>query len=99
MGVYIPKMILPENCEDCPFFMDEEFTWCGRASYNICDGLVTRQGKPSWCDLVEVKPHGRLIDADMLTTVTEMVNGKWKTYIEVFEVDDAPTIIESEGEE
>ena len=41
----------------------------------------------------------RLIDADALTMVTEMVNGEWKSYYEVFEVDDAPTIIESEGED
>ena len=45
---------------------------------------------------IELPPHGRLIDADMLTTVTEMVNGEFKTYIEVFEVVDAPTIIEAE---
>ena len=32
-----------------------------------------------------------------ITVVTEMVNGEFKTYIEVFEVLDAPTIIESEG--
>lgn len=41
-------------------------------------------------------PHGLLIDADALATVTEMVNGEWKTYIEVFEVADDPTIIEAE---
>lgn len=50
------------------------------------------------CPLVELPPHGRLIDADMLTTVTEMVNGEFKTYIEVFEIADAPTIIEAESE-
>lgn len=55
--------------------------------------------RPSWCPLVPISPHGRLIDADALTTVTEMVNGEFKTYIELFEIADAPTIIESEGEE
>ena len=45
---------------------------------------------------IEIQPHGRLIDADELTTVTEMVNGEWKTYVEVFEIADAPTIIPAE---
>lgn len=54
-----------------------------------------------WCidempEIIELPPHGRLIDVDTLITVTEMVNGEFKTYIEVFEVADAPTIIEAE---
>ena len=35
----------------------------------------------------------RLIDADALTSVTEMVNGEWKTYYEKFEIDNAPTVV------
>ena len=90
---------MPETCGDCPFFMDEDFTRCGRASYYICDGIVDRNGKPEWCDLIEVPPHGRLIDADALRQEW-FANGQ-TIYIHdtndfLFSIDDAPTIIEAE---
>lgn len=66
MGVYIPKMEMPRNCDVCP----------------IGD-----------CPLVEVKQHGRLIDADALT----------QRYFQfppvTFALSYAPTIIEREEED
>lgn len=100
MGVYIPKMILPQDCEECPFFMDEDFTWCGRCNYNICDGLVERKGKPSWCDLVELPPHGRLIDADALirqmNQKVEETNNVRYAWVNEMDISLADTIIEAE---
>ena len=92
MGVYIKGMSMPKNCGECPCYYYE---------YKECNAIGGRMvfrnaTPPTDCPLVELPPHGRLIDADVLTTVTEMVNGEFKTYIEVFEVLDAPTIIESE---
>lgn len=68
-------------------------------------------GRPTWCPLVEVPtPHGRLIDADKLFTwfdgdsLAKYPIGDAKQYntimyYEVFgEIDDAPTVIEAEGE-
>lgn len=105
MGVYIPKMTMPKNCDSCPLitdgkdyqicFVNKEFIPWRWADEHSCEQIHDR---PSWCPITEVPPHGRLIDADALITVTEMVNGEYKTYIEVFEIADAPTIIESEGE-
>lgn len=91
MSILIKGMGMPKYCGECPI-LDE---------YGKCQVLrkITSNGKLSECPLIELPPHGRLIDADMLTTVTEMVNGEWKSYYEVFEVDDAPTIIEAEGED
>lgn len=95
MSILIKGMTMPKNCLECPL----EDSYGGYACHII--GKKANwgiDGRLSDCPLVEVKPHGRLIDADMLTTVTEMVNGEFKTYIEVFEIADAPTIIEAEGE-
>jgi len=61
-GIYIPNMAYPKVCGECPFFVDEDIEWCGRCNYNICDGLVDREGKPDWCDLVAVP------DADVQPT-------------------------------
>ena len=83
---------MPKNCGECPLLNYHSPCWKN-------GGAVDWENRPNWCPLIEVPPHGRLIDADALTTVTEMVNGKWKTYLEVFEITDAPTIIEAEGED
>ena len=98
MSILIKGMKMPKNCNDCNF---QAGGWCFARSSEpyFSDWCVSDVSeRPPWCPLVELPPHGRLIDADVLTTVTEMVNGKWKTYIEVFEVEDAPTVIESEYE-
>lgn len=92
MGIYIKDMEMPRSCFYCQF-QHKNTTECLITHKYYNWGLTT---PPSDCPLIELPPHGRLIDADMLTTVTEMVNGAFKTYIEVFEVEDAPTIIESE---
>ena len=98
MSILIKGMEMPKNCGECPFFMDEDFTWCGRANYNICDGRVDRNSKPPWCDLIEIPPHGRLIDADALSDKIYHTS-----YCDpVVDWDDicaAPTIIESEGDD
>lgn len=106
------NMEMPKNCGECPFFMDEDFTWCGRADYNICDGRVDRDSKPPWCDLIEIPPHGRLIDADALEELFREVIGnifKREEITHVLEhmvrasamvvemIKDAPTIIEADG--
>ena len=56
MGVYIKRMVMPENCADCPV------GWCN----NLI--LFSESDKRADnCPLVEVPtPHGRLIDADAL---------------------------------
>ena len=67
--------------------------------------------RPSWCPLIELPPHGRLIDADAFeyTCKFNYCNGcedwnglKCKTcWVDdmLGELENAPTIIESEGED
>lgn len=100
MSILIKGMAMPKNCEECPCF-DEGFYYCNVKKENLSERLFdhTKDPPPNWCPLVELPSHGDLIDRDALTTVTEMIDGKWKTYIELFEIADAPTIIEAEGED
>ena len=101
MSVLINGMEMPPDCRVCPFemyYMNTGKTRCGAAMRTLAENFKTIPfvGRAEFCPLIELPPHGRLIDADALTTVTEMVNGEWKTYVEVFEIADAPTIIEAE---
>lgn len=105
MSILIKGMEMPTRCFNCGMCEvdDTQILCCishgSYVDYRELDEQTAIQDRPSWCPLVSIPPHGRLIDADALTTVTEMVNGAWRTYIEVFEIDEAPTIIEAEGEE
>ena len=99
MSILIKGMEMPKACVyrenghlmTCPLYDIDGY--CG--ALNI-EASHKENGKLSCCPLVPIPPYGRLIDADALTTVTEMVNDEWKTYVEVFEIADAPTIIEAE---
>lgn len=96
MSVYIKGMDMPKDCKEC-FFLGTGYGgqwWC----YAIIDAQVSVYDgqRNEKCPLVEVKPHGDLIDRDALTSVTEMVNGEFKTYYEKFEIDDAPVVVKSE---
>ena len=62
MGVYIPSMVVPKGCGDCPLaegrvMMGELVLICriNGNEYSKSHGV---------CPLITVPPHGRLIDAD-----------------------------------
>ena len=74
MSVLIKGMKMPKKCAECPFFIKSNspkypFVDCkiiGRlGSVFNCIGI------PVDCPLVELPPHGRLIDADALN---DMIN-------------------------
>lgn len=72
MSILIKGMKMPTSCSDCG-----QFRWSNFLQSDVCriaeaiggnglfkfeeEGIAKR---PSWCPLVEVPPHGRLIDAD-----------------------------------
>ena len=65
----INGMGLPKSCEDCFACYEcscESFDYC-----NILKDTTTRGERRKDCPLVEVKPHGRLIDADELEKAAE----------------------------
>jgi len=95
MGVYIPNIKMPNSCGECLF---------------ICKESTCRYGKgyerADFCPLIEVTPHGRLIDADvLLEEVYKLRMGLleinmpgaeyWVTRVYQM-IDEMPTIIEVE---
>ena len=97
MGVYIKGMKMPKDCWHCRF-ADPEEGGC----------LVDQKTHGDWdepdnCPLVDVPPHGRLIDADALrdnNCDAFEIKGVDGTILamDVSIIDDAPTIIEAEEE-
>ena len=59
MGVYIKGMTMPENCDDCLLGAD-----CPHDQ--SMDGYKMQGGRPRTCPLVEIPPHGDLIDREAL---------------------------------
>lgn len=92
MGVYIKGMKKPKNCHECVF-----------GKYEVCAINISVEKKDTIthsCPLVDVPPHGRLIDADALIKTDNMVDkmmmfGGQYVYTES-EIDNAPTVIPAE---
>lgn len=104
MGVYIKGMEMPGGCGDCPCNI-----------YGDCDAVTPRKQKyrwsgdtrPDWCPLVEIPPHGRLIDADALMETIRAHDYPLKSHFNSTDngmftlgiqqaVDEAPAIIPAE---
>ena len=95
MSILIKGMKMPEHCGYCRFAYD-----------GICHALQvmrydkeTKDGKLIDCPLTEIPtPHGRLIDRDALIAAYDAQHdgepGRARKLME-----EAPTIIEAEGEE
>lgn len=90
--ILIKGMELSEFCYDCPLH-NSEYGYC-----NILDRATIEP--PRSCPLVEVKPHGRLIDADEFKASIHMNHlGKFATNRDVQVLykllDEAPTVLEA----
>ena len=114
MSILIRSMDIPTSCDKCRFcvngFTDDAPMYeCAVQSCENVSVLVESDGKPfdfrpDWCPLVELPPHGRLIDADELKSKFRHGNGDddadsaWISTIRRF-ITQADTIIEAEGTE
>ena len=90
MSILIKKE-MPQNCTGCP----------------ICCGLPYQyrdeKGRRPDCPLIELPPHGRLIDIKSVeygkfTAVGNEYQRWWNGALESV-IDNAPTVIEAEGSE
>ena len=65
---FIVPMEKPNRCGRCPCFHAEHPMYCQavKADKNKRIYAPYGEGRPDWCPLIEVPPHGRLIDADKL---------------------------------
>lgn len=98
MSILIRGMEMPKNCGECPFIFTSwgiEY-YCHLAESSTSAEYVGRE-KMTNCPLIELPPHGRLIDADELANKT--FYGKTSApYITYRTFMNAPTVIEAEGE-
>ena len=102
MSILIKGMPMPKSCWDCPFGKEKQFDV--GIICTLLDGTTfdTTSRPTSMCPLIEFPPHGRLIDADAMEKEVcgECKHGehKYENCIECA-LANAPTIIESEGDE
>ena len=87
MSILIKCAKMPSSCAVCPCYKWESDYGC---AVKHEEPKVFKK-RPSWCPLVEIPPHGRLIDADVFE---KMLNSKGGIKLK-----DVPTVIESEEEE
>ena len=108
MGIYIKDMNMPTSCP-CELIGDGYDVYCSFAGgvpryikeYDECCQNGTR---PSWCPLVEIPPHGDLIERKAICLTDfeiAMCNSNYKEGMKILleKVVDAPTIIGSEGKD
>lgn len=101
MSIMIKGMEMPKTCKECPF-SDHE-AWClipgdWRERY-----YMPKDERSKYCPLIELPPHGKLIDADRL--LTDRMKSKYyhlpngDTAIPIIDIEHAPTVLEAEDEE
>ena len=62
MSVIVTGMEMPKNCKECALYIEGACYAKGYRDYRS----IMDTAKPDDCPLIELPPHGRLIDADKL---------------------------------
>ena len=106
-GIYIKGMEMPVSCTRCPL-SDDDVVFCHAAKK-----YIPMLGHPTFCPLIEVPDHGRLIDetwlkAAMIETLESLkrnpkMDRQEAHLIAAFDtlrvmLEDAPTIIPADKE-
>ena len=65
--ILIRGMEMTTRCAEC-WLMDGEDSWCTafRVRHLYPEYRYGIKDRPDWCPLIEIKPHGDLIDRDAL---------------------------------
>ena len=102
MSVIIKGIEMPKNCDECPCYYETEGAW-----RNECEVLgkeyIADDYRPEWCPLVELPPHGRLIDGDVAEVIVTDEKDEVGGFLDgiLYAADwiaNQPTIIEAEEE-
>ncbi len=101
MGVYIPSLKMPQTCEDCNLESYCSLWVDARRMSGPWEKGVEATIRHPDCPLVEVKPHGRLIDADELNALyngEDIDDERYHVSIPCIKqnITDMPTILESD---
>lgn len=113
MSIMIKGMEMPENCEDCSAQIIDPTGGASGCAVNHSIILRKRgEGRPATCPLVEIPPHGDLIDRDALMDDLGIAKNceacsKMMGFLCAWDpsgadvctaiCDDAPVVIEAEG--
>ncbi|MBO5967317.1 MAG: hypothetical protein J6S14_02330 [Clostridia bacterium] len=76
MGIYIKGMEMPTRCEDCFCYRNNaefDYAYCCISDVNV---LGHGNARLNNCPLIPVPPHGRLIDADALCELCDIMADK-----------------------
>lgn len=110
MSILIQGMEMPKCCTECSCCRHDN--WNGKTAHQCNVSLITFSAedenwiydqRPNWCPLVEIPTsHGRLVDIKSVedrkfTTVDNEYERWWNGALDSV-VDNAPTVIEAEGE-
>ena len=111
MGIYLPNMEMPKNCVECDLSKRRHSSMgdiidCKRigtvgSAFNDTHMILINR-HPN-CPLVEIPPHGDLVDKDKLmaevmdSDLDHLQRDDWREVIQI--VADADVIIEAEGRE
>lgn len=107
---FIVPMEKPKRCGLCPCFHAEHPMHCQAVKAHKDKRIIAPYGAPipDWCPLIELPPHGRLGDLDVLAEDLAIFKdghdegwgydgGMYEAYNNsLMLVEDAPTIIEAE---
>lgn len=98
MSVLVCGMKMPPSCRYCEFrhMSLTQNAFCTAANETI-DYMAERTKRLDNCPLIELPPHGRLVDADALEPYMLNEHYKYRLVYDADEVANAPTIIEAEG--
>lgn len=96
MSVLIKGMEIPESCFEC-YFQDGGNCCILNNHKNVVNCIIEDQ-RDEDCPLVPVPPHGRLIDADVLSQIYRF-DDYGKAVVDCEDIDNAPTIIEAEADD
>lgn len=108
MGIYIKGMEMPKVCYDCDFCT---YGFCSQIKRYVTDSYSREED----CPIIELPPHGRLIDADVLEDLVIKTkdhfaglsaNGEignlyksWGLHDAELMIETIPTIVPAEGKE
>jgi hypothetical protein len=104
MSILLKGIEMPTCCKACPLYSaDGSGYWSCRLLWKVEDGTVVKpwKNRRKDCPLVEVPPHGRLIDADLLPWFLANEPFKCASYEDWEKLCDAicraPTVIPATG--
>ena len=74
MSVLVRGMEMPKECRECPletYYMNSGMTRCRVGNTILAENFKTIpfDGRPDFCPLVDVHPHGDLIDIESKITI------------------------------